>query len=223
MFYWVTVRKSTETLTLPSTFEYIGGRRNQNLCIFLFIFIYVSLFSVWPWQSAGKAEWQLRLTLLSFQCIYSSTFFITTSNIYCFPVFLLNAEVFLCPLIFLFTSWRILLALGLVRHIQCWVCFRFSVFREKLELLFCAALQGFKWELYVQLWAEIPHFRWFKVDFGSGVVKHKNKLMFLVWKKCGYDVFHWILCLCYHEVKHISDEASWFLNFWDLKYSSVLN
>lgn len=97
-FYWGIFRRSTGTLTLPCTFEYIGGRRSQNLCNI--IYLYLSNF----YLACGhdnqlvklNENWDLTF-LLNCQCIYSSTCFITTSNVYCFPVFLLNAEVFLCP------------------------------------------------------------------------------------------------------------------------------
>lgn len=61
------------------------------MCFYLYLSKFY--FAYGHWQKSGKVEWKLKPSLLNCQCIYSSTCFIVTSNIYCFLVFLLHTEV----------------------------------------------------------------------------------------------------------------------------------
>lgn len=113
------------------------------------------------WQSWVKIEtcW----TVSTFILVHA---FIVTSNIYCFLVFLSHTEI--SPAKYVFSlHWRVLLTLAWTRHIQYWICFRFQVPTDQHENFSHAALQS-----SLQVGAlhamEIPHFRWFRINLGSG-------------------------------------------------------
>lgn len=62
--------------------------------------------------------------------------------------------------------------------------------RDEPEML-NAALHGFKWEPYVQLRAEIPRFRLFKIGFGFGNGQtHEHKIDVSGIEKYGHVAFH---------------------------------
>lgn len=145
------------------------------------------------WQSWMKIETYLVVEL----CVNSSTCFITTSNVYCFPVFLLNADVFLCPNMYFpfhtlknFTCLRCGSGIFNVESISDFQCLEIN--SKSCFMQLCRVSGGsfmYNWEL-------IPPFKWFRIDFGSGNGQtHKYKIEISCIKKYGCAASHWILCL----------------------------